>query len=129
MSRVAKVIRELIHPLAKRSELFAEETDGAGRRLFQRGHLVRQHGHSLIQIVVEFASHAFALLFLSGEEVRRQSPELVLASAQGVCVEFAPGDVDAGADDLPDGAIRATSSDADHAITRRDPSLLTQVLS
>jgi len=111
VSRTAEVIRKLIHPVAKRSELLAEETGGTGRRLFQRGHLICQHGHSLVQIVVELASHAFALLFLSGEEVRRESPELVLASAQGVRVEFAPGDVDTGADDLPDRAIRATADD------------------
>ena len=40
VSRTAEVIRELIYPLAKRSELFAEETGGTGRGLFQRGHLV-----------------------------------------------------------------------------------------
>src|SRR6185437_11835843 len=106
-----EVTGELLHPLAKRSELFAEETGGAGRRLLQRGHIVCQHGHSLVQIVVEFTSHALALLFLRSEEARRQSPELVLTSAQGVRIEFATGNIDAGADDLPDRAVRATADD------------------
>ena len=34
VSRPAEVIRESIHPLAKRSELFAKETGGTGRSLF-----------------------------------------------------------------------------------------------
>jgi hypothetical protein len=112
VSRPAEVIREFLHPFAKRSELFAEQTGGSGWSLFQRGHLVCQHGHSLVHVVVKLSRHAFALLFLSREELRHQSPELVLASAQGILGELARGDVDTGTDDLLDRAVGATAGDA-----------------
>ena len=66
--RAAQVVRELFDALAQGSELVA---DGLGRTRqvpFQQAHLVCQHGHPLVHVVVKFPRQAAALLVLHLQE-------------------------------------------------------------
>ena len=81
VGRTAKVIGKLFHFPAKQLKLFADEIGRTGQVSAQHVHLVSQHRHPLVHVVMKLSRQSFALLFLHGEEICRQSSELFLALA------------------------------------------------